>query len=88
MRHEVLGPRHPDTLETMGNLAVTRRKLGKHAAAEETQRDVLALRHEVLGPRHPKTLKTMGSLAVTLGELGKHTEAEAMRRERDAGVKE
>ena len=38
-RREVLGPRHPDTLATMGNLADTLRALGKHAEAEAIERE-------------------------------------------------
>jgi hypothetical protein len=40
-RREVQGPRHPDTLTTMGNLAVTLCALGKHAEAEAMEREVL-----------------------------------------------
>ena len=78
---EVLGPRHPRTLTTMGNLASTLRELGKPAEAEAMEREVLAARRELLGPRHPDTLATMNNLASTLGELGKPAEAEALERE-------
>ena len=84
----MLGPRHPDTLTTMGNLAFTLRKLGKHAEAEAMFRELLAAEREVHGPRHPHTLTAMGNLALTLRKLGKHAEAEAMLREALAARRE
>ena len=39
---EVLGPRHPGTLTTMGNLASTLGAQGKHAEAEAMRREGLA----------------------------------------------
>ena len=80
-KRELLGPRHPDTLATMNNLASTLRELGKPAEVEAMQREVLAAEREVLGARHPSTLTAMSNLASTLYELGKHAEAEAMQRE-------
>ena len=80
-RQELQGPRHIDTLTSMGNLAVTLSRQGKHADAEAMRWEVLAARREVLGPRHPHTLETMKSLANSLREQGKHAEAEAMQRE-------
>ncbi len=41
MRRRVLGPEHPDTLNTMGNLAASLSGQGKHAEAEQMQRELL-----------------------------------------------
>ena len=57
-QRDVLGPRHPDTLSTMHNLAITLKDQGRHADAEAMEREVLEARRDVLGPRHPDTLTT------------------------------
>ena len=79
-QREVLGPRHPKTLETMGSLAVTLGKLGKHAEAEALER-VAGGGARGAGPPPPTRAQDDVQLARTLYELGKHAEAEAMERE-------
>ena len=73
----MLGADHPDTLTTANNLASSLSHQGKHAEAEEMQREVLA----VLGAKHPRTLTTAHNLASSLFSHGKHAEAEEMERE-------
>ena len=80
-RQEVQGLRHPDTLATTADLAVTLYRQRKHAEAEAMHQEVLATRREVLGPRHLDTLMTMNDLALAIGEQGKCAKAEAMQRE-------
>ncbi|PVF91572.1 hypothetical protein CPB86DRAFT_719174 [Serendipita vermifera] len=63
---EILGPRHPDTVTTMHNLAFTLRDRGQLEEAEKMQREVLEVEKEILGPRHPDTVTTMHNLASTL----------------------
>jgi hypothetical protein len=41
VRRRVLGPEHPGTLHTVGNLACFLRDQGKHAEAEQMEREVL-----------------------------------------------
>ena len=62
VKRRVLGPEHPDTLTTMGNLACSLCDQGKHAEAEQMFREVLDLQRRVLGPEHPETLATLREL--------------------------
>jgi hypothetical protein len=63
----------------MGDLAASLHGKGKHAEAEQMQRELLDLQRRVLGPEHPNTLATMNNLANTLDDQGKHAEAEQMQ---------
>jgi tetratricopeptide (TPR) repeat protein len=58
-REEVLGREHPDTLTSMGNLAVVLNRQGKYEEAEAMNRQTLARSEKVLGPEHPDTLTSM-----------------------------
>ncbi|KFZ19943.1 hypothetical protein V501_00395 [Pseudogymnoascus sp. VKM F-4519 (FW-2642)] len=78
---EVLGKTHPETLATMGNLAVVLDRQGKYAEAETINRQTLKLTEEVLGKTHPETLATMNNLAAVLDSQGKYAEAETMNRQ-------
>ncbi|KAH8818953.1 hypothetical protein DL96DRAFT_1471249, partial [Flagelloscypha sp. PMI_526] len=48
-----LGSEHPDTLQSMRNLAVTYSALGRHVAALELQEEVLEISKRVFSPDHP-----------------------------------
>ncbi len=60
---QVLGPEHPNTLITMSNLASSLHCQGKHAEAEQMQRELLDMRRRVLGAGHPESLATIDSLS-------------------------
>jgi hypothetical protein len=77
----VLGPEHPRTLATVNNYAFSLGAQGKHAEAEQMERELLDVHRRVLGPEHPHTLGTMNNYAFSLGAQGKHAEAEQMFRE-------
>ncbi|KAJ7870695.1 hypothetical protein B0H13DRAFT_2280569 [Mycena leptocephala] len=77
-RKHVLGDEHPDTLEPMGNLALTYQKLGKFHKAEELQVTVLEKQKLVLGDNHPDTLRAIGNLALTYNLLGEFHKAEEL----------
>ncbi|KAG8749972.1 hypothetical protein FRC14_000914, partial [Serendipita sp. 396] len=77
----LLGPRHPDTVLAMNNLAATLGNRGQLEEAEKLKREVLALQMEILGPRHPDTVSAMNNLATTLLRRGQLEEAEKMMRE-------
>ncbi|KAJ7101043.1 hypothetical protein C8R44DRAFT_946431, partial [Mycena epipterygia] len=77
-RH-ILGDDHPDTLDVMGNLAVTYEHLGKLKEAVELGVSVLEKVESVLGDSHPDTLAAMGNQAVTYYKLGKLKEAEELQ---------
>ena len=78
LRKEVLGPKHPSTLTSMGNLAMTYSRQGRSSEAEQLEVRVLALRKEVLGLKHPDTLTSMNNLAMTYSEQGRSSEAEQL----------
>ena len=67
-----------DTLITIGFLAKCLSDKGRHAAAEQMQRELLAVQKRVLGTEHPSTLITAGDLAGSLSCRGRHAEAEKM----------
>ena len=69
----------PERLAAASNLANSLDSQGKHAEAEEMQREVLAVRKRVLGAEHPDTLTTASNLATSLSRQGKHAEAEEMK---------
>jgi tetratricopeptide (TPR) repeat protein len=80
VRTQVLGPEHPDTLWSRGNLAIALAAQGKYAEAEAQFRGVFAIREKVTRPEH-HTLESRTSLAIALARQGKAAEAEAQFRE-------
>ena len=81
VRRHVLGPEHPDTLESMRLLGWVLQEEGRYAEAEKLQRETLEIRRRVLGPEHPSTLTSMNDLAMTLQAEGRYAEAEKLQRE-------
>ena len=67
---DALGPDHPDTLGTRGNLALAYRESGNLQKAIDMFEDVLTDRTRLLGPDHPDTLATRGNLAIAYRESG------------------
>jgi len=60
------GDEHPDTLASMGNLAVTLHAQGDLSGARALQERVLKVRRRTLGEEHPDTLISMNNLTVML----------------------
>ena len=81
IRQRVLGPAHPETLQSMNSLASVMANEGNFAEAEKLQRETLDLRRRVLGPEHPDTVRSMTNLANDLRAEGHFTEAEKLHRE-------
>jgi tetratricopeptide (TPR) repeat protein len=77
-RRNVLGGRHPDTLTSMDNLAMTYSKQGRLVEAEKVQEEVVEKRKAVLGAGHPDTLASISNLAVTYWQQGRLDEAEKL----------
>ena len=71
----VLGPEHPNTLLSMGNLASTYLDQGRWKEAEKLGVQVMETCKRVLGPEHPDTLNSMINLAHTWKSLGKDKNA-------------
>src|SRR3954452_20280076 len=59
LARQAFGPRHPDTLISMNNLAELYRSQGRYGEAEPLYAEPLQLYRGVLGPRHPNTLTSM-----------------------------
>ncbi|KAI9776224.1 MAG: hypothetical protein M1816_005406, partial [Peltula sp. TS41687] len=74
----VLGVEHPDTLISMGNLALTYSKQGRWKEAEELEMQVMETRKKVLGVEHPDTLTSMNNLASSYSNQGRWKEAEEL----------
>jgi uncharacterized low-complexity protein len=81
VQQRVLGPEHPDTLNTATSLAIAVFTQGKYGESEAMYRETLAVQQRVLGSEHPSTLNTANFLADALKFQGKYGEAETMRRE-------
>jgi serine/threonine protein kinase len=81
IRRRLLGADHPDTLNSMNNLASVLSSQGKYAEAEQMCRQVLEVQERVLGKEHPDTLAGMMNLANTLLD-GQGKAAEAVQRYR------
>ncbi len=51
----MLGPDHPDTVQSLNNLAFLYDSQGKYEQAEPLYQRALAIREKRLGPEHPDT---------------------------------
>ena len=54
-REVELGPEHPDTANSLNNLAGLNYSQGLYAKAEPLYQRALAIREKALGPEHPET---------------------------------
>src|ERR1700751_3121216 len=79
VRMRLLGKEHPDTLRSMGNLALTLRDQGDYAGARQLQERTREVSMRVLGEEHPDTLASTGSLALTLMLCGDHLGAQRLQ---------
>jgi tetratricopeptide (TPR) repeat protein len=75
-----MGPRHPETLGTVQNLAIVYRNQGRYEEAERLYRRALEGREEKLGPKHPDTLTTVEGLAGVYRSQGRYEEADGLVR--------
>jgi tetratricopeptide (TPR) repeat protein len=78
LARRVLGERHPHTLASMNDLALTLLVQGDLARAQTLFEQALAARREVLGERHPDTLTSMNDLAAALHAQGDVAGARAL----------
>jgi tetratricopeptide (TPR) repeat protein len=62
-RKRILGPDHPDTLNSMANLSSIYQDQRRLKEAEEVMVQVMETRKQLLGPEHPVTLNSMSNLA-------------------------
>ena len=71
----ILGPDHPDTLDSRNNLAYAYRSAGKLEQAIHLFEQTLADRERILGPDHPDTLTSRNNLASAYLSAGKLEQA-------------
>jgi non-specific serine/threonine protein kinase/serine/threonine-protein kinase len=88
LREKTLGPDHPDTFASMGNLAPVLRALGKWEEAEPLLARALEGLRATRGPEHRDTLVSLANSAQLLHERGKPAEGlERFRQAADAGLR-
>jgi hypothetical protein len=63
-RKKVLGTEHPDTLASIGSLALTYKNQGQQKKAEELQVQVMESNLRLLGAEHPDTLRSIKCFAL------------------------
>eukprot|EP00729_Bicosta_minor_P012333 gene12333-biopygen27050 len=78
---QMLGPEHPDTLMTKGNISITLFRQGKYAEALPLARDFYRGYTKVYSSKHPYALDAASHLGHTLMKLGEYAESEAILRE-------
>ena len=69
------GPRSPEVLSAMNDLATVLVEQTRPTDAEKLQREALDLEQGSLGPENPITLSTMSDLATSMLEEGRYAEA-------------
>jgi serine/threonine protein kinase/tetratricopeptide (TPR) repeat protein len=78
IRLEQLGEEHPDTLETMEDLARVYWRQGRYDKALSLFTKTVEGRRKVLGEENPATLSSMNGLAVLYFSQGRYAEAESL----------
>lgn len=75
-RTSLLGPRHPDTLESLSNLGWIERDLGHLAEAERHVSTAIRLREETLGANHPDRAYSLNVLGWVYVNASDYRQAE------------
>ena len=78
IREKTLGPDHPDTAQSLNNLAALYDSQGQYVQAEPLYRRALAVREKSLGPDHPDTAGSLNNLAGLYRIQGRYAQAEAL----------
>ena len=79
-RKRLLGPEHPDTMQSICLLGEVLYRESKYPQAEVVLRESLQGREKVLGPTHPDTVMNIGHLAEVVRALKRYPEAEQLYR--------
>ncbi|KAH6383964.1 hypothetical protein HBI60_252390 [Parastagonospora nodorum] len=72
------GPEHTSTLNTVNNLGVLYKNLGRLDEAEKMYQRALQGKEKAWGPEHTSTLDTVNNLGLLYADLGRLDEAEKM----------
>jgi non-specific serine/threonine protein kinase/serine/threonine-protein kinase len=86
IRRESLGPKHPETLESMTAMGFLLYRQNKTAEGEPMVRAAVEDARRVLGDEHPQTLDSMLKLGLILQDQDKFEEAEQFDREAVEGM--
>ena len=78
MRKRLLGAEHPDTIVSMGNLAIVYSSQRMWNEAEQLESQVLDMRKKLLGVEHLHTIGSMENLASIYLNQGRCNEAEQL----------
>ena len=78
IREEQLGPEHPETLETMGQLVWVYFDQGRFGEAERLCAKELEINRHIFGEEHPNTLINMKFLGFAYMSLGRYDKAEQL----------
>jgi serine/threonine protein kinase len=79
-QRRILGDRHPDTLNTIHQLANVLTLQRRYAESAELFREALAGRRAVLGESHGDTIWSLSDLGATLSLFGEKSESEQLLR--------
>ena len=82
---KALGPDHPDTAQTLNNLAELYRSMGDYAKAEPLYQRALKIKEKALGPDHPDTAMALNNLALLKIDLGEAKDAISFSHARATG---
>nr|WP_236600648.1 tetratricopeptide repeat protein [Ktedonobacter sp. SOSP1-85] len=75
LREQHLGLPHPETAQTLHDLALLYRDQGKYVEAEPLYRQALHIQEQVLGPTHSETAETLHDLGIFFQKQGELYEA-------------
>jgi tetratricopeptide (TPR) repeat protein len=75
MCEHVLGPEHPDTAQTLGNLAALYHDQGKYELAAPLFQRAMAIYEQKLGADHPSTTRVRENYANLVQKMKQKTKA-------------
>ena len=75
---KTLGPEHPDTAQSLNDLAVLYKSQGLYSNAEPLYQRALVIREKALGPEHPDTSSSLNNLAGLYDNQGLYVKAESL----------
>jgi CHAT domain-containing protein/Tfp pilus assembly protein PilF len=78
IREKALGPEHPDTAESLDDLAGLYRATAAYSKAEPLYQRALAIREKVLGPEHNDTAESLNNLGLLYRDTGAYAKAEPL----------
>src|SRR5262249_36620630 len=81
IKRRVLGPEHPNTLETLSSVASMYQQQGRYGLAEIQAAQALTGRRRALGSEHPETMASAADLALAYQSQRKFAECAALARE-------